>query len=76
MFGLSYVYTKDLYLAIAPKLIFLQSVDFGADFMKSGKFHEIYQISGMKSTRFHEICQISWNLPDFMPEIFKSDNST
>ena len=46
---------KDLYLVRAPKLILLQSVDFGADFR-------------------HEIRRISWNLADFMPESFKSDN--
>ena len=45
IFGLS-LYTKDLYLAIAPNLIFLL-------------LHEIQRISGMKSGGFHEIRQIS-----------------
>ena len=40
----SFVYTKDLYVARAPKLIFLQSVHFGADFIS-----EIWQISCLKT---------------------------
>ena len=58
------------------KLIFLQSVDFGVDFMKSGRFQAWNPADFMKFSGFHEIWQISHEIHQISClKTFKLDNS-